>query len=80
MFDFNMPHVTNAGLKEIEQGVVAIGSIGNGGAVLLNTHVAKAAVWGVIVLSGAWLAYKVWVELRSGTVKHEMLHRNEPSS
>jgi hypothetical protein len=81
MFDLlNMPLVTDAGLKEIGQGAVAIGNIGNGGAALLNTHVAKAAVWGVIVFSGAWLAYKVWIELRSGAVKHEVLHRNEPSS
>lgn len=68
MFDMNWPHITDDGMK-------AFGNIGFGFAAVLDTPAATTAVWGALLLGGCWLAFKVWEELRNGTVKHDVLHR-----
>ncbi len=68
MYDITSPLITDAGLN----------ALGGGYAKVLDTHAAKVAVYGAIVLGGCWLAFRVWEELRNGTVKkHEVLHRGE---
>lgn len=68
MFDFNAPHITDEGLK-------ALGNVGYGYAALLDTQAVRVAVFGAVLLGGCWFAFEVRKEMRSGTVKHEVLHR-----